>query len=81
MTRQGLKNIFVLDPLQGTNKLEDSRKVAYKFGEYFKMRRNRLGKEDWVNIKWQPAKIADTCQKDDSSCGVFVMQVIFYKQL
>ncbi|KAF3835760.1 hypothetical protein F7725_028318, partial [Dissostichus mawsoni] len=43
--------------------------------EYFKMRRNRLGKEDWVNIKWQPGKITHTFQKDATSCGAFVMQM------
>lgn len=46
------------------------------YREYFKMRRNRLGKEDWVNIKWQPGKITHTFQKDATSCGAFVMQVI-----
>ncbi|KAI4800964.1 hypothetical protein KUCAC02_006229 [Chaenocephalus aceratus] len=39
------------------------------------MRRNRLGKEDWVNIKWQPGKITHTFQKDATSCGAFVMQM------
>ncbi|KAI4826634.1 hypothetical protein KUCAC02_030072 [Chaenocephalus aceratus] len=39
------------------------------------MRRNRLGKEDWVSIKWQPGKITHTFQKDATSCGVFVMQM------
>ncbi|KAI4829104.1 hypothetical protein KUCAC02_023166 [Chaenocephalus aceratus] len=39
------------------------------------MRRNRLGKEDWINIKWQPGKITHTFQKDATSCGAFVMQV------
>ncbi|XP_056282686.1 lysine-specific demethylase 5B-B-like [Pseudoliparis swirei] len=39
------------------------------------MRRNRLGKEDWVNIKWQPGQITHTCQKDGNSCGIFVMQM------
>ncbi|KAJ4933994.1 hypothetical protein JOQ06_006802 [Pogonophryne albipinna] len=39
------------------------------------MRRNRLGKEDWVNIKWQPGKITHTFQKDPTSCGAFVMQM------
>ncbi|KAI4790433.1 hypothetical protein KUCAC02_034627, partial [Chaenocephalus aceratus] len=43
--------------------------------EYFKMRRNRLGKEDWVSIKWQPGKIIHTFQKDATSCGAFVMQM------
>ena len=28
------------------------------------MRRNRLGKEDWVDIKWKPGKIAHNYQKD-----------------
>ncbi|KAF3837193.1 hypothetical protein F7725_004657 [Dissostichus mawsoni] len=42
--------------------------------KYFKMRRNRLGKEDWINIKWQPGKITHTFQKDATSCGAFVMQ-------
>ncbi|KAK5613302.1 hypothetical protein CRENBAI_023986 [Crenichthys baileyi] len=41
---------------------------------YFKMRRNRLGKEDRVNIKWQPGTITHTFQKDGTSCGVFVME-------
>ncbi|KAI4820904.1 hypothetical protein KUCAC02_028862, partial [Chaenocephalus aceratus] len=41
----------------------------------FKIRRNRLGKEDWVNIKWQPGKITHTFQKDATSCGAFVMQI------
>ncbi|XP_034072026.1 uncharacterized protein LOC117546053 [Gymnodraco acuticeps] len=68
-------HIYVVDPLQGSNEVEDSRKVAYKFGEYFKMRRNRLGKEDWVSIKWQPGKITHTFQKDATSCGAFVMQM------
>ncbi|KAF3832183.1 hypothetical protein F7725_025848, partial [Dissostichus mawsoni] len=39
------------------------------------MRRNRLGKEDWVNIKWQPGKITHTFQKEATSCGAFVMQM------
>ncbi|KAI9543213.1 hypothetical protein NQZ68_011524 [Dissostichus eleginoides] len=43
--------------------------------ELKKMRRNRLGKEDWVNIKWQPGKITHTFQKDATSCGAFVMQM------
>ncbi|XP_034064636.1 uncharacterized protein LOC117541546 isoform X2 [Gymnodraco acuticeps] len=68
-------HIYVVDPLQGSNEVEDSRKAAYKFGEYFKMRRNRLGKEDWVSIKWQPGKITHTFQKDATSCGAFVMQM------
>ncbi|XP_078024990.1 uncharacterized protein LOC144463675 [Epinephelus lanceolatus] len=68
-------HIFVVDPLQGSNEVEDSRKAGYRFGQYFKMRRNRLGKEDWVNIKWQPGKITHTFQKDDTSCGIFVMQM------
>ncbi|KAE8289482.1 hypothetical protein D5F01_LYC11183 [Larimichthys crocea] len=42
---------------------------------YFKMRRNRLGKEDWDDIKWKPGKIAHNYQEDDRSCGVFVMQM------
>ncbi|KAF3837194.1 hypothetical protein F7725_004658 [Dissostichus mawsoni] len=49
--------------------------------KYFKMRRNRLGKEDWINIKWQPGKITHTFQKDATSCGAFVMQVIQCKLL
>ncbi|KAJ4920071.1 hypothetical protein JOQ06_022456 [Pogonophryne albipinna] len=68
-------HMYVVDPLQGSNEVEDSRKAGYKCGEYFKMRRNRLGKEDWVNIKWQPGKITHTFQKDATSCGVFVMQM------
>ncbi|KAI9517788.1 hypothetical protein NQZ68_000957 [Dissostichus eleginoides] len=43
--------------------------------ELKKMRRNRLGKEDWVSIKWQPGKISHTFQKDATSCGAFVMQM------
>ncbi|MEQ2208178.1 hypothetical protein XENOCAPTIV_028677 [Xenoophorus captivus] len=43
--------------------------------QYFKMCRNRLGKEDWVNIKWQPGTITHTYQKDSTSCGVFVMEM------
>lgn len=43
--------------------------------QYFQMRRNRLGKEAWVNIKWQPGKITHTFQKDNTSCGIFVVQV------
>ncbi|KAJ4921362.1 hypothetical protein JOQ06_022806 [Pogonophryne albipinna] len=43
--------------------------------EYFKMRRNRLGEEDWVSIKWQPGKITHAFQKDATSCGAFVMQM------
>ncbi|KAJ4922592.1 hypothetical protein JOQ06_021660 [Pogonophryne albipinna] len=39
------------------------------------MRRNRLGKEDWVNIKWQPGKITHAFQNDATSCGAFVMQM------
>lgn len=39
------------------------------------LRRNRLSKKDWVNIKWQPGKITHTFQKDCTSCGVFVMQM------
>ncbi|KAF1375645.1 hypothetical protein PFLUV_G00222340 [Perca fluviatilis] len=68
-------HIFVVDPLQGTNEVEDSRKAGHRFGQYFKMRRNRLGKEDWVNIKWKPGKITHTFQEDVTSCGVFVMQM------
>ena len=40
------------------------------FRQYFKLRRNRLGKEDWVNIKWKPGKITHTFQKDGTSCGI-----------
>ncbi|KAI4812575.1 hypothetical protein KUCAC02_023950 [Chaenocephalus aceratus] len=68
-------HMYVIDPLQGSNEVEDSRKAGYKFGEYFKMRQNRLGKEDWVSIKWQPGKITHTFQKDATSCRAFVMQM------
>ncbi|XP_034740316.1 uncharacterized protein wu:fc27b11 [Etheostoma cragini] len=68
-------HIFVVDPLEGTNEVEDSRKAGHRFGQYFKMRRNRLGKDDWVNIKWKPGKITHTFQEDATSCGVFVMQM------
>ncbi|KAI4806959.1 hypothetical protein KUCAC02_017749 [Chaenocephalus aceratus] len=68
-------HMYVVDPLQGSNEVEDSRNAGYKCGEYFKMRRNRLGKEDWVSIKWQPGKITHTFQKDATSCGAFVMQM------
>ncbi|XP_038150167.1 uncharacterized protein LOC119789375 [Cyprinodon tularosa] len=67
--------IFVVDPLEGSNEVEDSKKAGYKFGQYFQMRRNRLGKEDWVNIKWKPGKITHTFQKDATSCWIFVMQM------
>ncbi|CAB1435998.1 unnamed protein product [Pleuronectes platessa] len=43
--------------------------------QYFKMRRNRLGKEYWVNIKLQPGRITHTFQKDGHSCVIFVMQM------
>ncbi|KAK2841230.1 hypothetical protein Q7C36_012809 [Tachysurus vachellii] len=39
------------------------------------MRRNRLGKEDWVDIRWKPGKIVHTYQKDTTNCGVFVMEM------
>ncbi|CAB1443940.1 unnamed protein product [Pleuronectes platessa] len=39
------------------------------------MRRNRLGKEYWVNIKLQPGRITHTFQKDGHSCVIFVMQM------
>ncbi|KAM3619688.1 uncharacterized protein V6R79_011992 [Siganus canaliculatus] len=45
--------------------------------QYFQMRRNRFGKEDWVHIKWQPGQITHTYQQDATSCGVFVMQVTY----
>ncbi|KAK0134961.1 hypothetical protein N1851_029230 [Merluccius polli] len=32
-------------------------------------------KEDWVNVKWQPGTISHNCQKDGTSCGVFVMEM------
>ncbi|XP_034566483.1 uncharacterized protein LOC117831745 [Notolabrus celidotus] len=68
-------HIFVVDPQQGSNEVEESKKAGHRFGQYFKMRRNRFGKEDWVNIKWQPGQITHTFQKDVTSCGVFVMQM------
>ncbi|KAM4566987.1 uncharacterized protein PAE49_010443 [Odontesthes bonariensis] len=68
-------HIFVVDPMQGSNEVEDSRIAGYRFEQYFKMRRNSLGKEDWVNIKWQHGKITHTFQKDATSCGIFVMQM------
>ncbi|KAJ8352279.1 hypothetical protein SKAU_G00237550 [Synaphobranchus kaupii] len=43
--------------------------------EYFKMRRNRHSRQDWVDMKWQPGTIPHSCQNDGSSCGVFVMQM------
>ncbi|XP_034467258.1 uncharacterized protein LOC117776943 isoform X2 [Hippoglossus hippoglossus] len=73
-------HIFVVDPLQGSNEVEDSRNAGYRFEQYFKMRRNRFGKEDWVNIKWKPGKITHTFQKDGTSCGIFVMQIDASKQ-
>ncbi|KAJ4949388.1 hypothetical protein JOQ06_020903 [Pogonophryne albipinna] len=68
-------HMYVVAPLQGSNEVEDSRKAGYKCGEYFKMRRNRLGKEDWVSIKGQPGKITHTFQKDATISGAFVMQM------
>ena len=39
------------------------------------MRQNRYQKTDWVGVKWQPATINHSIQKDSYSCGVFVMKV------
>ncbi|CAL9705131.1 unnamed protein product [Knipowitschia caucasica] len=50
--------------------------AALRFGQYFKMRRNRLGKEDWIHITWKPGNIPHTHQQDPVSCGVFVMQMV-----
>ncbi|KAF3847491.1 hypothetical protein F7725_020519, partial [Dissostichus mawsoni] len=82
MARQELKKV-TFDLYDGAIGFVNIRNVHWKFVvsiqllvEYFKMRRNRLGKEDWVNIKWQPGKITHTFQKDATSCGAFVMQVI-----
>ncbi|AWP16910.1 Hypothetical protein SMAX5B_016918, partial [Scophthalmus maximus] len=41
----------------GSNEVEDSKQAGQRFGQYFKMHRNRFGKEDWVDIKWQPGTI------------------------
>ncbi|KAF0039273.1 hypothetical protein F2P81_007508 [Scophthalmus maximus] len=68
-------HIFVVDPLPGSNEVEDSKQTGHRFGQYFKMHRNRFGTEDWVDIKWQPGTISHTFQKDGTSCGIFVMQM------
>ncbi|KAG9277958.1 hypothetical protein AMEX_G5732 [Astyanax mexicanus] len=70
------KEIFVLDPQRGCDEMEEARQAARKFGQYFKMRHNQHGREDWVNIQWKPATIQHTFQRDGVSCGVFVMQVM-----
>ncbi|KAG9260553.1 hypothetical protein AMEX_G256 [Astyanax mexicanus] len=69
------KEIFVLDPQRGCDEMEEARQAARKFGQYFKMRHNQHGREDWVNIQWKPATIQHTFQRDGVSCGVFVMQM------
>ncbi|KAI9537411.1 hypothetical protein NQZ68_025267 [Dissostichus eleginoides] len=70
MARQELKKV-TFDLYDGAIGFVNIRNVHWKFV----MRRNRLGKEDWVSIKWQPGKITHTFQKDATSCGAFVMQM------
>ncbi|RXN37548.1 putative protein wu:fc27b11 [Labeo rohita] len=69
------KKIFVLDPQHGSNEKEAATQACKKFGEFFKMRRNRDSIEDWVDTKWQPGTIDHSFQEDGDSCGVFVMQM------
>ncbi|KAF4114077.1 hypothetical protein G5714_004300 [Onychostoma macrolepis] len=69
------QQIFVLDPQFGNNEKEAATQACKKFGEFFKMRRNRDSIEDWVDTKWQPGTIDHTFQDDGYSCGVFVMQM------
>ncbi|RXN35934.1 hypothetical protein ROHU_003390 [Labeo rohita] len=70
------KKIFVLDPHRGSNEKEAATQACKKFGEFFKMRRNRDSIEDWVDTKWQPGTIDHSFQEDGDSCGVFVMQTV-----
>ncbi|XP_062865101.1 uncharacterized protein LOC134326938 [Trichomycterus rosablanca] len=67
--------IFVVDPANNQPDMEDSMDAAQKFRTYFRTRFNKLGKKDWLNIKWKPSRINHTVQKDSTSCGVFVMQM------
>ncbi|XP_069042365.1 uncharacterized protein [Lepisosteus oculatus] len=68
------QKVFVVDPM-GSDEMGDSTAAAKRFRDFFKMRRNVLGKEDWLNINWHPSVIGHTRQADASSCGVFVMQM------
>ncbi|KAF3832196.1 hypothetical protein F7725_025861, partial [Dissostichus mawsoni] len=51
------------------------RNVHWKFVRVFQDAPEQTGKEDWVNMKWQPGKITHTFQKEATSCGAFVMQM------
>ncbi|XP_071337967.1 uncharacterized protein [Trachinotus anak] len=49
--------------------------VNNHYSQYFNMQQNRHQKTDWVGVKWQPATINHSIQKDGYSCGVFVMKI------
>ncbi|XP_052470336.1 uncharacterized protein LOC128027055 [Carassius gibelio] len=66
--------VFVVDPV-GHDEEAKSMHAACRFREYFKMRRNCLSKNDWVDIKWKGGKIDHSTQQDGYSCGVLVMQM------
>ncbi|XP_039675363.1 uncharacterized protein LOC120570843 [Perca fluviatilis] len=68
------KKIFTLDPLVLMD-VDMVQRAIDAFSRFFKMRRNRLGKQEWTDIKWMPGAIQHSTQKDGSSCGVFVMQM------
>ncbi|XP_073715784.1 uncharacterized protein [Misgurnus anguillicaudatus] len=65
--------IFVVDPM--SDGLRDSRRAARRYQEYFKMRLNTLGRDEWTKIEWKPGQIKHTFQMDATSCGVFVMEM------
>lgn len=68
------KKVYVVDPM-GQAEANDSAEAASRFRQYFNMRQNRYQKTDWVGIKWEPATINYSIQKDGYSCGVFVMKM------